>query len=206
MTLYDLAGQAEYHSSHSAIMETVMQQSPATFINVIDLSKTDDEITQQLHYWFDSATSKTTSKSSLIIVGSHADLLNKKRKLESKSALITNLVQMRAKRQEFMGLVNVDCRKIDTASTREFISLLRKSQEAIAARAPSMSYYCHLLYAFLQESKVSACTLLLISLLDHFSQKSTRKEQHSLRLKFLSELLTALNDKGMNYFSKINTS
>ena len=91
MTLYDLAGQAEYHSSHSAIMETVMQQSPATFINVIDLSKTDDEITQQLHYWFDSATSKTTSKSSLIIVGSHADLLNKNCKLESLRANLLSL-------------------------------------------------------------------------------------------------------------------
>ena len=32
-TIYDLAGHTEYHSSHSAIMETVMQQSPATFIN-----------------------------------------------------------------------------------------------------------------------------------------------------------------------------
>ena len=44
MALYDLAGQAEYHSSHSAIMETVMQQSPATFINVINLSNSDAEI------------------------------------------------------------------------------------------------------------------------------------------------------------------
>ena len=28
MVIYDLAGHTEYHSSHSAIMETVMQQSP----------------------------------------------------------------------------------------------------------------------------------------------------------------------------------
>ena len=79
MVLYDLAGHAEYHSSHSAVMETVMQQSPATFINVIDLSNSDDEIVQQLHYWLnfiDNATCRTTIKSCLIVVGSHADLLS----------------------------------------------------------------------------------------------------------------------------------
>ena len=96
-----------------------------------------------------------------------------------------------------MGLVTVDCRKIDTAGTREFISLLHKSQQAIAARAPSMSYYCHLLYAFLQESKVSACSLLgLISLLDNENSFIPS------RSKFLSEVLTSLNDKGMIMFLK----
>ena len=50
-----------------------MQQSPATFINVIDLSNSDAKIAQQLHYWLnfiDNAT-RTNIKSCLMIVGSH---------------------------------------------------------------------------------------------------------------------------------------
>ena len=195
MILFDLAGQAEYHSSHSAIMETVMQQSPATFINVIDLSNSDDEIKQQLHYWLnfiDSALSKTISKSCLIVIGSHADLLSKDQ-LQSKSAFITNLVQRRVNRQEFMGFVTVDCRKIDAAGTREFISLLHKSQQVITARAPSLSYYCHLLYAFLQE--ISVCTLQeLVSELSY--------EESLIPPQLVNELLTALNDKGIIIFLK----
>ena len=200
MALFDLAGQAEYHSSHSAIMETVMQQSPATFINVTDLSNSDAEIKQQLHFWLnfiDSSTSKTTSKSCLIVVGSYADLLSKDQ-LQNKSTFITNLVQRRVRRQEFMGVVTVDCRKIDTASTREFISLLHKSQQAIAARAPSVSYYCHLLYAFLQSKpEMSVCKLEeLISVLTH------EDSPIPLQTPFLNKLLTALNDKGMIIFLK----
>ena len=200
MTLFDLAGQAEYHSSHSAIMETVMQQSPATFINVIDLSNSDDEIKQQLHYWLnfiDSATSKTISKSCLIVVGSHADLLSKDQ-LQSKSAFITNLVQRRVTRQEFMGFVTVDCRKIDAAGTREFISLLGRSQQVIAARAPSMSYYCHFLYAFLQSKGFSSFTFeeLRFEMLIHAYSLIPNDTS------FFIGLLTALNDKGMIIFLK----
>ena len=198
MTLFDLAGQAEYHSSHSAIMETVMQQSPATFINVIDLSNSGDEIKQQLHYWLnfiDSATSKTISKSCLIVVGSHADLLSKEQ-LQGKLTLVSSLVQRRVKRQEFIGFATVDCRKIDTAGTREFISLLYKSQQAIAARAPSMSYYCHLLYAFLQsDPEMSVCTLQ--ELVFELSRKDS-----PVPSQLVNELLTALNDKGIIIFLK----
>ena len=201
MTLFDLAGQAEYHSSHSAIMETVMQQSPATFINVVDLSNSGDEIKQQLHYWLnfiDSATSKAISKSCLIVVGSHADLLSKDQ-FQSKSAFITNLVQRRVARPEFMGFVTMDCRKIDAAGTREFISLLDKSQQVIVARAPSMSYYCHLLYAFLHsKAGLSFLTFeeLKCEMLIH--EDSLIPNDSSLYI----ELLTALNDKGMIIFLK----
>ena len=39
MVLYDLAGQSEYYFSQSVIMETVIQKTPAIFINLVDLSK-----------------------------------------------------------------------------------------------------------------------------------------------------------------------
>ena len=114
MVLYDLAGHTEYHTSHFAVMEIVMQQSPATFINVIDLNNTDSEIAKQLHYWLnfiDHATYRTSNESCIIVVGSHADLLTKQQ-LSSKSAFITDLVQRRVRKQEFVGFVAVDCRRL----------------------------------------------------------------------------------------------
>ena len=198
MVIYDLAGHTEYHSSHSAIMETVMQQSPATFIHVIDLSSTESEITKQLHYWLnfiDSATCKSSNKSCVIIVGSHADLLTKEQ-LQSNLALISSIVLESMKRQEFIGIVSLDCRKLDSAGTREFISLLLKSHQVITSRAPSMSFYCHLLYAFLQSKPgISFCTFYeLVSSLE------CEDSPIPTQVPILTELLVALNDKGLIIF------
>ena len=198
MVIYDLAGHTEYHSSHSAIMETVMQQSPATFIHVIDLSSTESEITKQLCYWLnfiDSVTCKSSNKSCVIIVASHADLLTKEQ-LQSKLALISSIVLESVKRQEFIGIVSLDCRKLDSAGTREFISLLLKSHQVITSRTPSMSFYCHLLYAFLQSKPgISFCTFYeLVSSLE--CEDSPIPTQVTI----LTQLLVALNDKGLIIF------
>ena len=198
MILYDLAGHAEYHSSHSAIMETVMQQSPATFINVIDLSSSDVKLAQQLHYWLnfiDNATCRTTIKSCLIVVGSHADLLSIE-ELQRKSTIIANVLASRMTRQDFLGVVTMDCRKFDSKSTRNFISLLCQSQLTLSARAPSISYYCHLLYAFLQ-SKPEMPYCALKELISLVTRENCPIPAQSI---FLTRLLTALNDKGMVIF------
>ena len=194
--LYDLAGHAEYHTSHSAVIETVMQRSPATYINVIDLSKEDSEIKQQFLYWLtfiDNATCRISAKSCLIIVGSHSDLLSKDI-LKEKESLITNLVKRRVKRQEYMGFVSMDCRKINSGGTNKFIPLLFESHKVIAARAPSVSYYCHLLYEFLQSKQITCNLQKLAALL--------AKEESYLpsELYKLTELLLLLSDKGMITF------
>ena len=201
IALYDLAGQSQFHSSHSALMETMMQQSPATFINIIDLTNTDNEITEQLHYWLNfinSIACKTVIESCVIIVGSHADELDKEQ-LQIKSALVKNLAETRIKRLEFVGIVTMDCRRINSGATRTLISLLHETHQVVSARAPSMSYYCHLLYAFLQTKltdQISVCTLKhLISLIDS-ENVSPIPSQASV----LTELLIALNDKGMIIF------
>ena len=200
MVLYDLAGHTEYHSSHFAVMEIVMQQSPATFIYVIDLTNTDSEITKQLYYWLnfiDHATYRTSNKSCIIVVGSHADLLTKEQ-LSSKSAFIKDLVQRRVKRrQTFVGFVAVDCRKIDSAGIRQFISHLSRSHRIISSRAPSISYYCHLLYAFLKsKTEMSTCTLQEIVTAVASDEDSLLSSETGI----LTELLVALNDKGIIIF------
>ena len=196
MVLFDLTGQAEYHSSHSAVMETVMQQSPATFINVIDLSNTDAEIAQQLHYWLNfikDSTSKNTIKSSLIVVGSHFHPLGHEQ-LQRKCTLIVNTVQEKLERQEYMGFVAVDCHKISSAATRKFLSLLYKSHHAIVARSPSMSYYCHLLYAFLKSKLDTQLVCTLEELISLLAQNDSPIPPEAT---FIAELLITLNGRGL---------
>ena len=205
IVVYDLAGHAEYHSSHSAVMEIVMQQSPATFIHVIDLNNTEEEITQQLHYWLnfiDSTTSATTDdESCIIVVGSHADLLTREQ-LQRRSSLIDSLMQRKVIRQKYKGMVAMDCRKINTRHTNRLIALLYESHQEIATGTPSISYYCHLLYPFLLQTRklmtpVPACTLqVLITLLDNAPQGSLIP----LQISFICDLLQALNDKGLIIF------
>ena len=197
IVLYDMAGHAEYHSSHSAIMERVMQQSPATFITVIDFSNKITEIKQQLHYWLnfiDCITSKTAVGScTLIVVGSHADLCSKE-EIQEKSALVKEYIQQgQVQRQQFIDIVTTDCRNI--VAIDQFIKLLNRCQQIIADRTPSMSYYCHLLYAFLKNKKWTVC-----SFNDIFSIFS--KEDLSITPNQLTEHLDTLSDRGMIIFLK----
>ena len=187
-----------------AVMETVMKHSPATFIIIINLNNPNTEIMQQLSYWLnfiDDATCRTTAKSCLIIVGSHADLKLLPREIvNEKLKIVSDLVQKVAERQilEFFGVISMDCRKVDSGSTRKFTSLLSKSQKSLSSRAPSMSFICHFMYAVLQWRRKCAGTIAW-KLQD---SATFLDEQHSSRIlpseiPLLNDLLLSLNSKGV---------
>ena len=72
LILFDLAGHTEYYFSQSAIMEVIIQKSSAIFINLVDIGKSDEEITHAVHYWLnfiEDCTCKSDEKSFLIMVG-----------------------------------------------------------------------------------------------------------------------------------------
>ena len=193
IVLYDLAGQAQYHFSHSAVMETVMHQSPATFIIVVDLNNTDNEIIQQLCYWLNFIDNATTIKSSLIIVGSHNHVLSHEQ-VQSKSAFINEEMQKRSILQEYMGYVTVDCQNIESAANQEFMSILNKSNQSIVARLPPISCFCHLLYAFLMEQKLN----MQISTLKGLSMPKIIPSE----VEFIAEILEILSERGLIIFLK----
>ena len=195
--IYDFAGQQEYYSSHAAILEQVMRKSAAMFLCVIDLSKSNESICQSLQYWLtfiNNACSTAKGRSHVAIVGSHADLV---RSLEEKSSLALGIAASRIKHQEYAGYVAMDCRQVDTDASRKLISMLSNSQKAITSSQPSISFYCHILYAFLQTKlNVVGCTL------HHLSSVVTDEKDPSLPndLSTLTELLTILSDKGLILF------
>ena len=198
MVIYDFAGQQEYYSSHAAVLELIMRNSAAIFACIVDLSQCRENISESIHYWIsfiENSCSSAQGSSHVIIVGSHADLIESSRELKEKSSLVETIAKSRVKQLTYGGFVSMDCRESKTKEARGFCSVLSTSQQAILSSQPSMSLYCHVLYAFLRTKLgVTGCTLQKLN--------STINSEKDLFLDstVLSELLTSLSDKGLILF------
>ena len=200
--VYDFAGQQEYYSSHAAVLEHVMQKSAVMFLCLVDLSKSNESICQSLHYWLsfiNNACCSVAIRSHVAIIGSHSDLIESASdKEKEKSSLIQAMAARRIKQQEFAGYLSMDCRQLgDTDASRGLVSMLTNSQSAINTSQPVISYYCHVLYAFLRTKlDVVGCSLqYLTSAITEENDSSLPNEQS-----VLAELLTTLSDKGFILF------
>ena len=200
--MYDFAGQQEYYSSHAAVLEHVMQKSAVMFLCLVDLSKSNKSICQSLHYWLsfiNNACCSVAIRSHVAIIGSHSDLIESASdKEKEKSSLIQAMAARRIKQQEFAGCLSMDCRQLgDTDASRGLVSMLTNSQSAINTSQPVISYYCHVLYAFLcTKLDVVGCSL------QYLTSAITKENDSSLPndLSVLTELLTTLSDKGLILF------
>ena len=198
MVIYDFAGQREYYSSHAAVLERIMRNSAAIFVCIIDLSQCMDKISESIHYWIsfiENSCSLSQGSSHVIIVGSHADQVKSSQELKEKSSLVESIAESRVKQLTYRGFVSMDCRLSKTKQARHFCSLLSTSQQAILSSQPSMSLYCHVLYAFLRTKLgKTGCTL------QGLTSALTVRDKISLPLTVLTELLTSLSDKGLILF------
>ena len=200
MVIYDFAGQQEYYSSHGAVLERIMRNSAAIFVFIVDLSQSMDKISESIHYWIsfiENACSSAQGSSHVIIVGSHADLVKSSQELKEKSSLVESIAENRVKQLTYGGIVSMDCRMSKTTKACRFhlLSTLSTSQQAILSSQPSMSLYCHVLYAFLRTKlKKKGCTLQeLISAL-------AAEKDFIFDSTILTESLTSLSDKGLILF------
>ena len=197
MVIYDFAGQQEYYSSHAAVLER-MRNSAAIFVCIVDLSQCLDKISESIHYWIsfiENACSSAQGSSHVIIVGSHADLVKSSRELKEKSSLVESIAESRVKQLTYGGLVSMNCRLAKTKEARHFRSLLSTSQQTILSSQPSMSLYCHVLYAFLcTKLGKTGCTLQELT-----SALASEKDFSSDSI-VLTESLISLSDKGLILF------
>ena len=198
MVIYDFAGQQEYYSSHGAVLERIVRNSAAIFVCIVDLSQCMDKISESIHYWIsfiENACSSAQGSSHVIIVGSHADLVKSSRKLKEKSSLVESIAESRAKQLTYGGFVSMDCRLSKSRKTRHLRSLLSTSQQAILSSQPSMSLYCHVLYAFLRTKLgKTGCTL------QELTTALASENDPSYESRLLTETLTSLSDKGLILF------
>ena len=202
MVIYDFAGQEEYYSSHAAILGHSMIKSAAIFICLVDISQSLEEICKSVNYWisFMETTCTTERMSQLIFIGSHADkLVCPAPELEEKSSLIELIAESRVKKMKYKGFISMNCCRNDINYARPFISLLSKSQREIIVSQPSISFYCHLLYAFLDKKlKKVACTLQELNCIIAARKDSCLPTDTSV----LTNFLATLNDKGLILFLK----
>ena len=71
--VHDFAGQPEYYSSHTAVLESLLQSSGAVFVVLINLTQ---DLLQQVGRWSNivlNETQKVSSECHLIVIASHAD-------------------------------------------------------------------------------------------------------------------------------------
>ena len=202
MVLYDLAGHPEYYTSHCACIEAISLSSPATFLSLVNISLSENEITKQLYYWstmISNVCSKCPRPSEVIVVATHADRVNKADQQRRCNA-IEDLAKEIFKNQHFAGCIDLDTKDHFSDGMKRLIGLLRDSNDIVIQRCPVISTDCHILYAFLDQIQISPSEQVitisrLLSLLqeDHTNVLPTETSK-------MVPLLQTLSDKGLILF------
>ena len=199
IVMYDFAGHREYYSSHNAVLENLLLRSPAVFVVVNKLTESEDVIEKNLYYWLnfiENVSTKLSKRCQVIIVGSHVDKLYEFFDVTDIEQFIKQTVKHGIRRQIFKGYVALDCRSPGGNDASLFTSLLSESCNNVVDRSDTISYYCHVLYSFLNDLKKVAIQL------DELCTKLQEHDHPTLPydVSVVSEFLTTLSDKGLILF------
>ena len=167
---YDFAGDPEYYSSHAAILERIFQSKIGTTICIIvlDLREDDEEIEKKIIYWstFISNSSKNPQNlPSLLVIGSHSDLLPNRREVRRKNDFILSMISKYDKESVYFSL---DCRY----PRSDNLYALRKHIKTMSEKSKpySLSQEMSILLGLLEKDfqNVTACPAHV--LVDHINQ------------------------------------
>ena len=154
--LYDFAGRSEYYSSHSAVIENLLQGSGGVFLIVVNILE--KEVVKQLHQWLTvvrNEAQKALNQCHVIVIVSHVDE-------------ISNPVERRRRKEEMEEIivkercdsVFLDCRKLGGSGVDSFFNKLSSACESIRSTSGrNLSLYCHMMYGLLEERKENILTL-----------------------------------------------
>ena len=154
---YDFAGDPEYYSSHAAILENLAssRNGDNIFILVTDLREDDSVIENTLHYWFTFIKhQKFKNEPSLIMIGSHSDLVTQEI-LTLKNEFLKSLLY--TSEMQSTGYFMLDCCKPGSKNISEvqskFTNLTCKS------RRYRLSFEASILLGLLEKdfSNVTVC-------------------------------------------------
>ena len=154
--LHDFAGHSEYYSSHSAVIENLLQGSGGVFLIVVNILE--KEAVKQLHQWLTvvrNEAQKALNECHVIVIVSHVDE-------------ISNPVERRRRKEELEEIivrercdsVFLDCRKLGGSGVDSFFNKLSSACESIRSTSErNLSLYCHMMYGLLEERKENILTL-----------------------------------------------
>ena len=195
--LYDLAGQVEYYTSHAAVIRSTVISTPPAFIVVVNLSESEEKISQTLRYWWsfiDNHAARSSAPPEVILVGSHADIIKSTGgSVQEKMTQMAALLKQLPASFHFTGQVALDSRDPASKELKHFCSLVNQSCTVLRQTA-DVDFRCHVLYAFLLErfkGKV-ACTVS-----DVATCVKENRELLPQSPSILIPLVSTLSDKGL---------
>ena len=195
--LYDLAGQVEYYTSHAAVIQSTVISTPPAFVIVVNLSESEEKISQTLRYWWsfiDNHAARCSAPPQVILVGSHADIVKSAGKsVKEKMTHISVLLKKLPAAFHFAGQVALDSRDPASRKLQHFCSLVNQSCTVLRKKA-DVDLRCHVLYAFLLDrfnGKV-ACTVS-----DVATSVKENRELLPQNPDSLIPLISTLSDKGL---------
>ena len=154
---YDFAGDSEYYSSHAAILENLAssRNGDNIFILVTDLREDDSVIENTLHYWFTFIKhQKFENEPSLIVIGSHSDLLTQEI-LTLKNEFLKSLLY--TSEMQSTGYFMLDCCKPGSKN----ISEVQSKFTNLTCKSPHyrLSFEASILLGLLEKdfSNVTSC-------------------------------------------------
>ena len=152
--LHDFAGHSEYYSSHSAVIENLLQGSGGVFLIVVNILE--KGAVKQLHQWLTvvrNEEQKALDQCHVIVVVSHVDD-------------IINPFERRRRKEEMQEIIGkersvfLDCRKLGGSGMDFFFNSLFNACESIrSTNGKYLSLYCHMMYGLLEKRKENILTL-----------------------------------------------
>ena len=154
--LHDFAGHSEYYSSHSAVIENLLQGSGGVFLIVVNILE--KEAVKQLHQWLTvvrNEAQKALNQCHVIVIVSHVDeIINPFEKRRRKEEIQEIIVRERC------DSVFLDCRKLGGSGVDSFFKKSSIACESIRSTSGrNLSLYCHMMYGLLEERKENILTL-----------------------------------------------
>ena len=154
--LHDFAGHSEYYSSHSAVIENLLQGSGGVFLIVVNILE--KEGVKQLHQWLTvvrNEAQKALDQCHIIIVASHVDEISDPIERRKREKEIQEIIG-----RERCDSIYLDCRKLGGSGMDSFFNKLSSACESIRrARGTYLSLYLHEMYRLLEEGKENILTL-----------------------------------------------
>ena len=150
--LHDFAGHSEYYSSHSAVIENLLQGSGGVFLIIVNILE--NEAVKQLHQWLSvvrNEAEKALDQCHVIVVVSHVDEINNPVEKREKEKEIH---QQKIISSETLNVVFLDCRKLGGSGIGTVFKMLSSACESIrSTRKYKSTLYHHEMYRLLEESK-----------------------------------------------------
>ena len=150
--LHDFAGQTEYYSSHTAVLENLLLNSGAVFLLLINLTQ---DVLKQIRFWWSVVLNESTKVSSqchMIVIGSHVDEVSDH---QSSIAILNHFVskEVTASNINVGGVFTLNCCKRSGNSLKLVLIQLSKLCMSIRSKQRlQMSLSCNFLYSLLDSN------------------------------------------------------